>query len=244
MFNTQKFGAYICHLRKNADMTQSELADRLNITRQAVSKYETGDSFPDIMILVNIADVFGVSLDDLIAAGGPTAGESNVLSKLAKGEDATAENVEDVMNLAPLLKPSTLEKVSARLAAHGIDISNIVQLSQYMSDSTTSLMIQNADFSNLEGDTEKELMTHLMPLLDEKSKTVLFEKIIEGELDWHYLEIMMPYISYLHSQIEAAYVEGAVPAEVMEWLRKVMVDEQEKIIAERKAAMHTEIKFG
>lgn len=244
MFNTQKFGAYISRLRKNADMTQSELADRLNITRQAVSKYEIGDSFPDIMILVKIAEVFDVSLDDLIAAGEPTKGESKVLSSLAKGEDATAENVEDVMNLAPLLKPSALEKVSSRLAVHGIDISNIVQLSQYMSDVTTSLMIQNADFSNLDGDTERELMIHLMPLLDEKSKTVLFEKIIEGELDWHYLEIMMPYISYLNTQIEAAYVEGAVPSEVMEWLRKAEAEKLEKYEAERKAAMHTEIKFG
>ena len=183
MFNTQKFGAYISHLRKQADMTQSELADRLSITRQAVSKYEIGDSFPDITILVQIGDVFGVSLDDLIAAGEPTQGESKVLSGLASGEDAAAETVEDVMNLAPLLKPSALEKVSAKLAVHGVDISNIVQLSQYMSDATTSLMIQNADFSSLNGETEKELMVHLMPLLDEKSKTVLFEKIIEGELD-------------------------------------------------------------
>lgn len=244
MFNTQKFGAYISHLRKNADMTQSELADRLSITRQAVSKYEIGDSFPDIMILVNIADVFGVSLDELIAAGEPTNGESKVLRGLANGEDAAADNVEDVMNLAPLLKPSALEKVSAKLAVHGVDISNIVQLSQYMSDATTSLMIQNADFSSLEGDTEKELMVHLMPLLDEKSKTVLFEKIIEGELDWHYLEFMMPYITYLHSQIEAAYVEGAIPGDVMEWLRKATAEEAEKNIAERKAAMHAEIKFG
>jgi transcriptional regulator with XRE-family HTH domain len=244
MFDTQKFGAYISHLRKNADMTQSELAYRLNITRQAVSKYEIGDSFPDITILVQIAGVFNISLDELIASGGPTQGESRVLNGLAKGEDATAENVEDVINLAPLLKPSALEKVSSKLAVHGIDISNIVQLSQYMNDASTSLMIQNADFSSLEGEAEKELMVHLMPLLDEKSKTVLFEKIIEGDLDWHYLEFMMPYITYLYSQIEAAYVEGAIPHDVMEWLRKAIAEESEKNIAERKAAMHAEIKFG
>ncbi len=225
-------------------MTQSELAERLSITRQAVSKYEIGDSFPDIMILVNIAKVFNVSLDELIAAGEPTKGESKVLGGLARGEETAADNVDDVMNLAPLLKPSALEKISSKLAVHGVDISNIVKLSQYMSDATTSLMIQNADFSSLDGETEKDLMLHLMPLLDEKSKTILFEKIIEGELDWHYLEIMMPYISYLHSQIEAAYVEGAVPAEVMGWLKKAIMDETEKRMAEQKDAMHTEIKFG
>ena len=48
MFDIKKFGAYTSKLRKKADMTQSELAERLNLTRQAISKYECGDSFPDI----------------------------------------------------------------------------------------------------------------------------------------------------------------------------------------------------
>ena len=62
MFNTQTFGLKLAQLRKNADMTQSDLGDRLNVTRQAVSKYETGDSFPDVTILVTMAEVFGVSV--------------------------------------------------------------------------------------------------------------------------------------------------------------------------------------
>jgi len=45
MFDINKFGRYLSRLRKNADMTQSELADELNLTRQAISKYENGVSF-------------------------------------------------------------------------------------------------------------------------------------------------------------------------------------------------------
>ena len=71
MFSTQKFGGYLSRLRKERDMTQSELADRLNLTRQAVSKYETGDSFPDVSILVSIANIFHVTLDELIRSGNP-----------------------------------------------------------------------------------------------------------------------------------------------------------------------------
>ena len=56
MFDADLFCANLSILRRNADMTQSELADRLNLTRQAVSRYEKGDSFPDISILVKIAD--------------------------------------------------------------------------------------------------------------------------------------------------------------------------------------------
>ena len=44
MFDPVKFGGMIARLRKRADMTQSELGDRLGVTRQAVSKYEVGGS--------------------------------------------------------------------------------------------------------------------------------------------------------------------------------------------------------
>ncbi len=240
IFNTQKFGGYIALLRRKADMTQSELADRLNITRQAVSKYEVGDSFPDVSILVSIAEVFGVSLNELIAAGDPTDGESRVLGELARGNEPLADSMDDVMNLAPLLRPSTLEKISSKLAQHGVDISKVVELSQYLNDTGTAEMIRNANFDSLEGEAEYNLMEHLIPLLDEKSKTALFGKVIEGELDWHYMKIMMPYITYLHSQIEAAFVEGAVNEEVMDWLHMALADQVRKDEAERQAAMRGE----
>ena len=79
MFNTQAFGRYLSRLRREADMTQSELGDRLNLTRQAISRYELGESFPDVSILVLLADIFGVTLDELIGAGEPTRGESRIL---------------------------------------------------------------------------------------------------------------------------------------------------------------------
>lgn len=74
MFDAELFCANISKLRRDADMTQSELADKLNITRQAVSRYEKGDSFPDISVLVKIAEIFGISIDELIGAGCPHRG--------------------------------------------------------------------------------------------------------------------------------------------------------------------------
>ena len=116
MFDTKKFGGYLSRLRKNADMTQIELADRLNLTRQAISRYEHGDSFPDVSILVLIADIFDVTLDELIGSCEPTRGESRILEGIASGDEyVTAENIEDIVSLAPYLKPSVLTKLSAGL---------------------------------------------------------------------------------------------------------------------------------
>ena len=117
MFDTKKFGANISRLRKNADMTQMELADRLNLTRQAISRYEHGESFPDVSILVMIAEVFSITLDELISSGEPTRGESLILESVAKGDDSvTAESIEDIVSLAPYLKPSILTKLAAGLS--------------------------------------------------------------------------------------------------------------------------------
>ena len=53
-------------LRKLHNISQEELADKIGVTRQTLSKYETGESLPDIERSKAIADVFGVSLDDLV----------------------------------------------------------------------------------------------------------------------------------------------------------------------------------
>ena len=53
-------------LRKLNNMSQEELADRLNISRQTLSKYETGESLPDIEKCKAIAGIYDVSLDDLV----------------------------------------------------------------------------------------------------------------------------------------------------------------------------------
>lgn len=52
-------------LRKNLNLSQDELAEKIGVSRQTLSKYETGQSLPDIEKCRLLADVFGVSMDDL-----------------------------------------------------------------------------------------------------------------------------------------------------------------------------------
>lgn len=58
----------IIDLRKRDGMTQAELAERLNYSDKAVSKWERGESVPDIAVLKTIADMFAVKVDYLISA--------------------------------------------------------------------------------------------------------------------------------------------------------------------------------
>jgi transcriptional regulator with XRE-family HTH domain len=217
MFNPKKFGAYISRLRKNADMTQSDLADKLNLTRQAISKYEVGDSFPDISILISIEETFGITLDELINSGEPTKGEALILGSIATGNNKILEHsVSDIVNLAPLLKPSILNKMAYGLSKQGIDISSIVTLAEYLSDDSVLNLLENATFDTI----SDELLEKLIPFLDEKSKGAIIEKIFDGELDWHMIKILIPYAEYMISQIEEAVVEGALPWAALDVMRE------------------------
>ena len=60
---------FISKKRKAMNLTQKELADRLNITDKAVSKWERGLSFPDISILIPLAEILNISLYDLLKGG-------------------------------------------------------------------------------------------------------------------------------------------------------------------------------
>lgn len=56
----------IANLRKLNGITQSDLAQKLNYSDKAVSKWERGESLPDICVLKQIADIFGVTVDYLL----------------------------------------------------------------------------------------------------------------------------------------------------------------------------------
>lgn len=64
-----KIGCYIQHLRKTAGMTQKELSEKLNVSFQAVSKWENGDALPDTGLLLDLCDTLGTTADKLLNGG-------------------------------------------------------------------------------------------------------------------------------------------------------------------------------
>lgn len=69
MIDTKKVGTQIALLRKNKGLTQSELSERLNITYQAVSKWERGETLPDVSSLVDLANIFQTTIDFILNGG-------------------------------------------------------------------------------------------------------------------------------------------------------------------------------
>jgi transcriptional regulator with XRE-family HTH domain len=62
-----KFNEKLCELRKQKGMTQEELAAKLYVSRTAISKWESGRGYPNIESLKAVAEVFSVSVDELLS---------------------------------------------------------------------------------------------------------------------------------------------------------------------------------
>ncbi|MGN1061036.1 MAG: helix-turn-helix domain-containing protein [Candidatus Coproplasma sp.] len=60
--------ANLTHLRQEAGLTQLQLAEMLNYSDKAVSKWERGESIPDLRVLIKLADIYHISLDDVVRA--------------------------------------------------------------------------------------------------------------------------------------------------------------------------------
>ena len=64
--NKQTFGNMIATLRKEHGMTQLELAEKVGVTDKAVSKWERDLSYPDVNSIPKLAEIFNVSVDELM----------------------------------------------------------------------------------------------------------------------------------------------------------------------------------
>ncbi|MBO5967596.1 MAG: helix-turn-helix transcriptional regulator [Clostridia bacterium] len=107
MFETVKVGRRIAQFRKKKNMTQFELADALGISFQAVSNWERGNSMPDISRLSELAELFDVSIDDILGK------KNQVVIDAARGEDVKAEKYseDDLEEAASIMKPDEVEEI-------------------------------------------------------------------------------------------------------------------------------------
>ena len=84
-----QIGANIAAYRKNAGMTQAGLAEKLNYSDKAVSKWERGDSIPDVLTLMALAEQFDIAVNDLLAD--PDALPTDSDSRLEKAMTQVSE---------------------------------------------------------------------------------------------------------------------------------------------------------
>lgn len=117
--DSKSIGNTIAALRKKRGLTQSELAEKLNVSNKAVSKWENGQGYPDISLFPALSSLFGVSIDYLMLQKKGIAIAGNIVTDIVK-------NIECYPEIGTLTNITSLSSaVGGCVPNVGIDLSKI-----------------------------------------------------------------------------------------------------------------------
>ena len=144
MIDAAKVGRQIAELRKVKGLTQSQLGERLNISFQAVSKWERGETLPDVGILLDLAKVLETTVDHILN-GGQRMMEYTRRVSVAQ----IREGIECFVHIGELLGKDNLFYIGAM---EGIDQKMNMEFEKYLADPyTREAMIAEALVQNIAG---------------------------------------------------------------------------------------------
>lgn len=81
-----EIGSKLKNARINSGLTQEQVAEKIQVSRQTISNWENEKSYPDIISVINLSDLYNISLDELLK------GDANMISHLAESTDTVSSN--------------------------------------------------------------------------------------------------------------------------------------------------------
>ena len=123
----KKIGAFLKDLRRERGITQEQLAEQLGVSGRTISRWETGNNMPDISLLVEIAEVFDVSIPEIIKG----ERKSEVMKEEAK---EVAETMSDY---------AAAEKEQLVKSVRNLSIIGLIALVVYMALDVTGIYERN-----------------------------------------------------------------------------------------------------
>lgn len=179
MIDNRTVGKTIATLRQARGMTQQQLAAAMNVSHQAVSKWENGAALPDIQTMVGLTQLFGISVEQLLHGEVPearfeeqeTSAEETFVADEDNGDDAFtgAENKEDT------------------IGGH-VDIAKLLEMAPFMSKQAVAEMLEKCSRKL----TAAEI-ARFAPFVD----AACLEKLIresESEITWDSLRRVAPFL--------------------------------------------------
>ena len=134
----KSFGNRLAELRRERNMTQYDIADRLNITAQAVSKWENDLTSPDIDTLIALSDIFDISVDELLgkekkeALYVPEASRKDISQMVFRikvnSADGDRVRINLPMAVVKVLVNSDLDVISGNRALDSVDFHQLIML--------------------------------------------------------------------------------------------------------------------
>ena len=167
MFDMQKIGRQISSLRKKKGMTQMELADALGISYQAVSNWERGNTMPDISKLPELAEIFGVSIEEILC----DERKGKLAEEMSEGKTPEITK-EELAEFAPILPQEQFQKnFEENQSREPWNLSDLFALAPFMEEEDVGrFALKFADSGHAPSE-----FAGLAPFMDEES----FGKIVD-----------------------------------------------------------------
>lgn len=212
-------------LRKAKDMTQMELADLMQVSYQAVSNWERGNSMPDISKLADLARILDVSIEELLDSRQQA---QTVKRALDENETLTAKEITEV---APLLKPSKLEKELEKAPVEGLELKDLQQLAPFLSEEKLMELVERVGFNRVsdlvpvapfmnskhlqtiiiqQGELHENLddIISIVPFLEENFVADIAKNLIADDDD---ASLLLPLVPFLDTDTLMDLIEEAEP---------------------------------
>ncbi len=210
MFDTMKTAGKIRESRIAMNMTQMNLADAMEVSFQAISNWERGNSMPDIAKLEQLCGILHISMEELLGAD-----QSRTVRKVmaAEREDGISGNddhpvsMDEIKDLAPILPPDKVGALAEEYLKQNpdekIDFAAVMGLAPFLDKKYLDALARNAQINSLyewtgltpflsdkvldelvlAADVEVNVpgIAALAPFLSEETLDKLFQQIPEGE---------------------------------------------------------------
>ena len=200
MLDARLIGSYISGLRKQADLTQVEMADRLDVSHQAVSKWERGESLPDIGTLLALAELFQTSVDTILNGGSGKnfQGMEPLMKDIVDHQPKEAAQllkegkvkVDHLIDIAPLTKTSTLREITENLSNPHFSLNQLISLAPFLDQDALETLLHRSDM----GTMEINALTALAPFISSETLANLLNDVDEATLDIKHMIALAPFL--------------------------------------------------
>ena len=228
--NVIKVGEFLKESRKSKRLTQSDVANRLGISAQAISKWERGENLPDVTFFPDISKIYNVSIEEILNAGedkvnSAKSGREGALERVDETEDFRSQ----VSKIQQLMDNGLFKSILARFK----ELDDI----QYLDVPLDFLAFLNATQKSelievlLDIQQYEIVLEDILPYTSSVHRMNIFRKILEKQ-DYEQLEPLAVYMSKnIKTEVLSILLENEV-YDVIEDMMPFFTREQKDIMVE------------
>ena len=188
-----KFGDNLKLIRKNKNMSQEELAEKVNVTRQSVSKWENGEAYPEMNNILELCKIFNCKINDLVHTdmSDITSLDEEIVMKVVKFNEKIQNQVKTLSNIISLI--GSIGKIVLMVAIPFVIMAMIL----------VSYVINNVEVKG----NELSLKTDNIEIVDNKTLELFGVAVIGVEEELEYKQVVEVFTNNSKFAI-IGYLEG------------------------------------